>query len=214
MSFNRIGGIAALIETLTFVFGFVLLLTVMAPYIENQDNMTVALEFVVENHHVLYVWNSVIYLLFGVCLVVLVLALDQRLKTGFSVLRQIATIFGLIWSGLVIASGMVANVGIAKVVDLAPNEPELASHLLLTINTIVNGLGGGNEIVGGLWVLLVSVAAWQPGTLPRILIGIGLVAGAAGVATVIPSLEALGALFGLALIIWFLYVGVVMLWTT
>ena len=60
-----------------------------------------------------------------------------------------------------------------------------------------DGLGGGNEIVGGLWVLLVSWAALRAGGLPRALNYLGLVIGVAGILTVVPALGELGAIFGL-----------------
>ena len=124
---------------------------------------------------------------------------------------QTATAFGLIWAGLVIASGMVFNIGMATVIDLYGKEPALAGEVWLTIGSVQNGLGGGNEIVGGLWVLLVSWAALRGGGLPKPLNYLGLVIGVAGLVTVVPGLEELGAIFGLGCIVWFAWVGIVML---
>ena len=77
---------------------------------------------------------------------------------------------------------------------------------------MVVGLGGGNEIVGGLWVLLVRWAALRAGELPRLLNDLGLVLGVAGILhTAVPALETLGAVFGLGLIVWFVWLGIVML---
>lgn len=74
-----------------------------------------------------------------------------------------------------------------------------------------NGLGGGNEIVGGIWVLLVSWAALRGARLPRALNYLGVVIGVAGLVTIVPALEAVRAIFGLGLIVWFVWVGVVLL---
>ncbi|MEM8547042.1 MAG: hypothetical protein AAGF46_02645 [Pseudomonadota bacterium] len=49
--------------------------------------------------------------------------------------------------------------------------------------------------------------------MPRWLNGLGLVVGIAGVATIVPALTALGAVFGLTQIVWFIGVGVVPLRT-
>jgi hypothetical protein len=73
---------------------------------------------------------------------------------------------------------------------------------------VQNGIGGGNELVGGLWVLIVSRAAMRTDALPRALSRLGILAGAAGIVTVVPALEAVGAVFGLGLIAW---TGLVML---
>ena len=74
-----------------------------------------------------------------------------------------------------------------------------------------NGLGGGNEIAGGVWVLLVSLAALRTSALPTAMNYLGAVSGVAGLVTIIPSLEAVGAIFGLGLIVWFVWLGAVLL---
>ena len=144
-------------------------------------------------------------------LVVLVLALHARLKNASPDWMRTATAFGLIWAGLVIASGMIANIGNTAVVGLAGENPDQALLLWLAIGTIQEALGGGNEIVGGLWVLLLSWAAIRSGLLPRVLNYIGVLVGLAGVLTVIPSFGSLTDVFGLGQIVWFIYLGTVML---
>lgn len=208
---QKIGGIAALIEAGTFIIGFALFFTVLdaAGYGAGSPAQSVA--FLTENQTIMYVWNLIIFIIFGIALVVLALALHQQLKTGAPALMQVATAFGLIWSGLVIASGMVANIGLGTVVDLYATDPAQAALVWLTINSVENGLGGGNEIAGGVWVLLVSLAALQAGGLVRTLNYLGVVIGVAGLLTVIPALEMFGAIFGLGLIVWFVWLGFVML---
>ncbi|MBV7339417.1 hypothetical protein KFU94_66625 [Chloroflexi bacterium TSY] len=39
---------------------------------------------------------------------------------------------------------------------------------------VLNGIGGGVEVLGGLWVLLVSWAALRNGELPRVLHYLGV----------------------------------------
>jgi hypothetical protein len=74
-------------------------------------------------------------------------------------------------------------------------------------------LGGAVELPGGLWLLLVSWAAWRGGELPKGLNYLGLLVGAAGVLTAVPTLGELGAVFGLGSIVWFLWLGIVLLRT-
>lgn len=72
------------------------------------------------------------------------------------------------------------------------------------------GLGGGNEIAGGVWIVAVSVAGLIGGALGRIPAWIGIATGAGGLATVVPVAalgEAAGALFGLGAIAWFIAIG-------
>ena len=74
-----------------------------------------------------------------------------------------------------------------------------------------NGLGGGNEIVGGLWVLLLSWVALRAGGLPKVLNYLGVLIGVAGILTVVPAFDVLAAVFGLGQIVWFIWLGIVML---
>jgi hypothetical protein len=60
-------------------------------------------------------------------LIVLSLALYDRLKTGAPAMMQVATAIGIIWAGSLIASGMVANAGIAPVVALYAKDPAQAA---------------------------------------------------------------------------------------
>lgn len=106
---------------------------------------------------------------------------------------------------------MVANIGLGVIVDLYGRNPADAALVWQTYKFVVSGLGGGNEIVGGLWVLLASLAGLRSGGAPRPLNYLGIVVGAAGLLTTIPALGELGAIFGLGLILWFGWLGIVML---
>lgn len=80
----------------------------------------------------------------------------------------------------------------------------------VVINTIVEGLGGGNEVVGGLWVVLLSIAALKVNELPKLLNCLGLFIGFVGILTIYPA-EILTEIFGLGQIVWFSWLGVAML---
>ena len=81
----------------------------------------------------------------------------------------------------------------------------------VAISAVQDGLGGGVEIVGGLWVLLISVSALRSNVFPKALNCIGIVVGIAGLLTIIPPLGDLGAVFGLGQILWFVWIGIHML---
>jgi hypothetical protein len=120
------------------------------------------------------------------------------------------TFFGLIWAGLVIASGTLINVGMANVVDLYAKDPAQAAAVWLAIDSVFKGLSG-TEIVGGTWMLLVSWAALRGGGLPKTLNYLGVVVGVAGLLTLVPSLEMMALVFGFGQIVWFIWLGIVML---
>ena len=80
---------------------------------------------------------------------------------------------------------------------------------------MTDGLSGsGGELLDGLWILLVSVAALRTGGLPKVLGWFGVAIGAAGVLSVVPVLKDLAYGFGLLQIVWFTRLGMVMLRTT
>lgn len=122
-----------------------------------------------------------------------------------------ATAFGLLWAGPVLASGMLIINDLRVVVHLFGTDPARAAAVWTTLHAVEEGLGGGVELPGGLWVLLVSWAGLRSRALPRTLDVVGIVAGVAGVLTVAPAADALEAVFGLGLLVWFAWVGVVSL---
>nr|WP_252728746.1 hypothetical protein [Aliiglaciecola lipolytica] len=201
-------GVAALFEAAIYISAFIFYGGFWDYPVSSDD--TLKFIFLTNNQVVLSVVNLAMYVVFGVFLAVLVLAIHQRMHTKVPVLSQIATAFGIIWVGLVIASGMIANVGLGAVIDLSVKNPEQAMTLWVVINTVVEGLGGGNEVVGGLWVLLLSIAGLKTGDLPKLLNCFGLFIGTVGILTIYPA-EVLTEIFGLSQILWFSWLGVAML---
>ena len=109
------------------------------------------------------------------------------------------------------ASGIVANIGAGVIAEVYGSSPTQAGSAWLAYHFVGDGLGGGNEIVGGMWVLLLSWAALRTGALPRLLGYLGVVIGTAGLVTVVPAFGEVGAIFGLGLIVWLIRLGIVML---
>ena len=210
-TFQKMGGAAALIEAATFLVGMALGFTLLAPYVTGALDTSQTIAFLADNQTIVYAWNQVIYLVFGIFLVPLALALHARLQAGSPGMMQTATAFGLIWAGLVLASGMIFNVGLASVIELAGSDMAQATAMWQSVHAVHIGLGGGNEIVGGMWVLLISWAALRGGGLPRLLNYFGLLVSLAGVITIVPGLSDVGAIFGLGSIVWFAWVGIVLL---
>lgn len=207
---QKAGGVAAFVQALAYVVGFVVLATVLQPG-DATWSTAQKLDFMLDMKRGFQVWMLFIYVVFGIALVVLAAALHERLRTHSPALLQVATAFGLIWAGFVIASGMVASVGLESVSALHAGNPEQALSLWLAVGAVQLGLGGGVEIVGGLWVLLISIAALRSGEFGKALSALGLVVGAAGLLTIAPPLADLGTVFGLGQIPWFVCLGCVLL---
>jgi hypothetical protein len=209
---QKVGGLAALYLAAAFVAAMPFFL-VFVKYPSVVDPVE-KVALLVRNHDSMRVMYLITYVIFGLVLAVLALALYARLRDAAPTLAQAATAVGLIWAVVLVASGMIFNAGVAAVVDLHAANPAQAVAAWQAIEPVAQGLGGsGGELLGGLWVLLVSVAALRTGGLPKVLNWLGVAIGAAGLLSVVPALKDLGIGFGLLLIVWFAWLGIVMVRT-
>ncbi len=206
---QKLGGISAILEAIIYIIAFIIYGAVLV-FPPNDANTIQELKFLSDNQTTLMVMNLIIYVLFGILLSVLVLAIHQRLKNTSYLLSQIASVFGLIWVGLVIASGMIANIGLDSVIRIGAKEPEQAMLIWKSVEIVTEGLGGGNEIVGGVWVLLLSIAALKGKSFSKPLVFLGCIVGSAGILTIYPA-DIFTEIFGLSQIIWFIWLGIFML---
>ncbi len=207
---QKFGGVAALYLAVAYLIGIVIFLVVLDYPGITDPAQKVALN--VEKQTIVFSTNLLMYVFFGFALIVLSLALYDRLKSGAPTLMQAAAAIGIIWAGSLIASGMVANAGLATIVPLFAKDPVQAALTWQAIETVANGLGNANgEILGGLWTLLVSLAALRAGGLPKALNSLSLVVGVVGIITIIPVLNPFVGVFGLGQVIWFVWLGIALL---
>lgn len=214
MTMQRIGGIAALTCAATYIFGFALLVTVFAEsgFGTNAIDAAGVVRFTVENQALMITWNTVIYVVNSLALAVLVVALASRLKGKSSDWSTMTLAFGIIWTTLVLGAGMIGNVTTERMAVLAPNDFETAVQTWEALHAVELGLGGGNEIAGGVWILCVSIAGLLHRTFGKVVIGLGLFTGLGGLLTILPPLgDVAGAVFGLGAIAWFIAVGLALL---
>ena len=207
---QKSGGIAALYMAISHLIGIVIFIVILDVLSITDPAQKLAMN--IEKQTVIFSTNLLMYVFFGFALTVLSLALYDRMKSGAPALMQVATAIGIIWAGSLIASGMVANAGLATVVSIYAKDPTQAALTFQAIEAMANGLGNANgEILGGPLTLLVSLAAMRTGELPKGLNILGVLVGAVGIITIIPALNALVAVFGLGQIVWFIWLGIVML---
>ncbi len=212
-STSRAGAIGGLIAAATFVFGIALFVSSLSDYTDTDATPAESVAFLVGHQTTLFVWYLVIFLVFGIAIIPLARALHLRLVDVSPQLAEVGAVFAYIWAGLMFATGMISNIGISAVADLDQTDPGAAENLWSAISTVTDGLGGGNELVGGVWILLVSLAAWGTGRLPTGLNILGIVSALAGLVTLIPGLSDVGMIFGLGSIAWFAWTGIVLLRT-
>ena len=197
---GRIGGAAALLAAGTFGYGIAMFATSLADYTDPDATAAESVDFLVGHQGQLLAWYIGIFIVFGAALVPLALALRQRLVDRAPILANTAAVFAAIWAALMFATGMISNIGIEAVADLADSDPDRAVSVWSAIDVVTNGLGGGNELVGAIWIGLVSLAGFATALLPRWLNVTG-----------VPAFEVVEMVFGLGSIVWFVGAGIALL---
>lgn len=207
---QKSGGVAALYMAISHLLGIVIFLSIL-DYLSITDSaQKVALN--VDKQSIIFSTNLLMYVCFGFALIILSLALYDRMKLSAPALMQVGAVIGTIWAGSLIASGMVANAGLASVVALYAKDPAQAILTFQSMEAVANGLGNANgEILGGVWTLLISLAALRSGGLPKALNILGLLVGTVGIITIIPALNDFTGFFGIGQIVWFVWLGTMLL---
>ncbi|NMP15896.1 DUF4386 family protein [Thalassotalea sp. Y01] len=205
---QKVAGISAIFEALIYIVAFVYFGAFWA--YPAQDSASEKMAYLADNQLVFSMIYFLMYAVFGIFLAVLVVGLYEKLKSTNELLVKVGSVFGVVWVVLVIASGMLANIGLSHAVNLMDVSAEKAFDMWRTISVIIESLGGGNELVSGLWVLLISVAALKSKTFSRGLNYLGVFVGIAGVATIYPD-EIFTEIFGITQIIWFIWLGISLL---
>jgi len=209
---QKAGGVAALYIALALLAAMPYFLLVV-DYL-SAESAAEQVELVIANYASMYAMYLVTYVFYGIALGVLAFALYDRLQARATATMRVATAIGLLWSVALVASGMIFNHGMTTIVALAKTDPGQAQQVWQSVEPVAQALGGaGGEILGGLWVLLVSVVALRSSALPKLLGWFGVVIGVAGLSSVVPPLRDAAIVFGLMLIAWFVWLGTVLIKT-
>ncbi|MDO8881109.1 MAG: DUF4386 family protein [Coriobacteriia bacterium] len=209
---QKAGGIAALYIAIAYLAAipyFVFL--VNYPGVVDPIQKVILLR---DNYASMYWMHVVSFEFVALALIVVTLAIHQRLKELAPSTTQFATVVGLIRAGLLLASVMVFNYGMGAVVQLYATAPDQAVSAWQVFEPVAGALGGsGGELLGGVWILLLSAVALRAKVLPSALNWLGVGIGAAGILSVVPALSGLEVAFELLQIVWFLWLGIVMVRT-
>ncbi|WP_100658751.1 DUF4386 family protein [Alteromonas flava] len=218
MKLLKWGGLAALTEATTYLVGFALFFGVL-----NTSQLSSAderLAYLLQHQDSYFLGYLVIGVLFSFALIALVQALYQRMREAAPQVMQYSATVGYIWAGFVLASSFIFLTSLTTLTNMHPASPENALLLHQTLAVVISALGGGIELIGAVWVLIISVVGLRSGIYSRWLHLWGLVVALAGILTLFAGLEALRsvsffelttALFGLGQILWFIGLGIAML---
>lgn len=210
MPAQKAGGWSAIFLAASYAAGFALF--AFAVDRTGYEGSGGQLAFALDHALILSLAMILLYIMAGAALIPLSLALaPDDLPDDARWWGRVGQSFGVTWSALVFGSGMIGLVGIEGAKRIAVDDPERAATVWQVIGLIQNALGGGIEVVGGLWSLVFGCLALGGFILNRPLGWLAIAIGIAGVATVAPMLADLAMIFGLAQIVWFGWAGIVML---
>jgi hypothetical protein len=209
---QRAGGIAALVAASAFAFVFALVAASLAPLTAPDLPFGEYLSLQRAQGPLIYAWHFAMYIVFGLCLAVVALALGERLKEASPAAAKIGAALGLMYSGFVILGGLLTIHGDEAVLGLAARDPVGAEALRGTLAVVTLCVDSSDRLLGCLWVGLSGVAALGSKALPRGLAVLSLAIGLPGIAGMaFPSLLALSYAFGVGIIPWSAWLGLVLL---
>lgn len=218
MQIQKWGGLAAIVQGLTYVAGFILFFLIL----DAGDRSAPAdyLIFFIDNRDTFFIGYLIIGVLFSLALMILVQAMHKRFYELFPDIMMFTTAVGYIWAAFVMASSFIFLTSIGVVSELHTLQPEQSLAINRTISLVVDALGGGIELIGAIWVLMICYVGIRASIFSGVIHYWGILVGAAGVLTLFSGLSfletstffaATTALFGLGQIIWFWALGIAML---
>jgi len=210
ISLQKAGGVAALYTAIAYILAIPYFLVVVNyPDVVDPAEKVALLR---DNYASMYAMHVLVYEIVAIALVVLALALHHRLKAGAPALATLGAVMGCIWACLLLGSSLVFNYGMGTVVEMSAADPARAVEVWQIIELTALGLGGaGGELVGGVWVLFVTLAAMQTRALPKGVAWLGAAIALAGLLSIVPPLKDATVVFGLLQIPWFAWVGIALM---
>lgn len=201
MSLNKslLGFFAPLYCGLAYILGIVyfMIITNYGNLISVQDKIN----FFNNNYLSMFIVMNLIYVVFGIIMVFLSFILYNLYKK--TLLNKVGLAFGLFWSFAVILAGTLFNIGMKKVLEINTTNSELAIQTWTIMEIIFSSIGGGTEILGGIWILIISILALREKIFNKYINIMGLIIGISGILSHIPNLEFFQMVFGLLQIVWF-----------
>lgn len=201
---KKLATISALYGGLSYIGGIFVYL-----YLLQYDSATSASEqlAIISSYPVLvHITTLHIYVIFSFGIIVLATYLYLKLKDKQPILGLLGLISGVIWATILIASGFI-TMGVTTLLINGTPASELVSAWQ-SIDIIQNALGGGNELIGGVFTGLISLALYKArfGGVATSILGALVFIG--GTVSALPYLADIGiGIFVISQILWFFSVA-------
>lgn len=155
-----------------------------------------------QNAFLIHITTLHIYVLFSAGIIAIAAYTYLKLKVDQPVLALLSLIAGVIWATLLIASGFISMAFTNALLSGGVTDSLIAAWP--AIDLVRDALGGGNELIGGVFTGLLSFALFKARLGTVVTYGLGLIVCVGGLVSALPYLADVGiGIFVLSQILWF-----------
>ncbi len=198
--FKKFAVVSAVYGGFSYIAGMFVYLVLLG-----DDGATTAAEqvaFVNQNAFLMHITTLHIYILFSVGIITIAVYGYLKLKSIQPVLALLSLISGVIWSTLLVASGFISMAFTSALMSGVATDSLVTAWSAVKI--IGDALGGGNELIGGVFTGLLSLALFKAHLSTMCTSGLGLIVFVGGFISALPYLADVGiGIFVISQILWF-----------
>lgn len=204
MFFKKLAAISAVYCGLSYIAGMFVYL-----YILQYNNATTAaaqIDITSSKAVLMHITTLHTYVLFSFAIILIATYLYLKLKDQQQALGLLSLIIGIIWSTILIASGFISM----TVTSMFMSGAEITGleNAWQALDIIKNALGGGNELIGGVFTGLLSLAMYKARFSSMLTSGLGAIVFVGGFISSLPYLAEVGiGIFVISQILWFFSLG-------
>jgi hypothetical protein len=169
--------------------------------------------YLVENKNLFNFTFVLGYVLFSCLLCFCVYVISGLYQQVSQPAMAMATLFGYFWVVVLLCTGMIGITANELLASFSFANPAAAEAIYYSRTLLIESLGGGIEFIGGVLLLILGVVSWRHGVLSKSLSVFTLIKGVIGIVTLICPDAVLRDLFGITGIVWFIWMGIVMIKT-
>lgn len=204
MKISTLLKLSLVICLLTFVFGIYIYFSNFEFLINERVTSSVSIIKIVDQIDQYIIWNLMVYFVYGIFLLSSSVAMYLLSSEKNKFLRLIFIFTGTIWSCWMFVSASIAIETVQYISEIVFINEKLAVETWNTIRILLEAFGGGNEILGGFWVILFSLLIKVDGIISIVCRYVGFLVFCIGIATVFTNSSYIESLFGIGIITWFL----------
>lgn len=198
--FKKLAAVSAVYGGLSYIGGIFVYLQLLK--YDSVSTPSEQLAIIGNNPVLVHITTLHIYILFSFGIILLATYLYLKLKDQQPALGLLSLISGVVWSTLLIASGFI-SMGVTAILMNGTAVSELTSAWQ-AIDIVSNALGGGNELIGGVFTGLLSLALYKARYSSLVTSLLGAVVFVGGIISALPYLADVGiGIFVVSQILWF-----------